>query len=300
MSVSQFQQFTPRRMKRSELREADYNPREICPSSYDRLKANLKRVGLIEPVVVNVRGGRNVVVGGHQRLAAMDELSATEDYTLDVAAIDVDERTELELNVFLNNPNAQGHWDLPKLAQLLREGAGVPEMGFNNSELRGLLLDAPQAEIADVMPRLAVKRPALEPPARAVTPPQDAAEPDAGDDDEPDGEELEEGDRDGREDQPTAPPVRLPQDVEDLKEQEGEDAGEWEDPEGEEWSQPAPEPGGPDPEPPAPPADGPAETGAHFLIACPDRDTRVRLLRALNLPPDARYITLAQLQAAIG
>lgn len=126
-------------MKRSEIREADYNPRIITDQSRKKLKEKMKAVGLLQPLVVNRRTG--TLVSGHQRLASLDSLERWKpdcgrDYELDVSVIDVDEDTEKELNVFFNNPSSMGEWDLDKLADLnLTDGIDFGDMGFEQYDV---------------------------------------------------------------------------------------------------------------------------------------------------------------------
>lgn len=101
---------------RNQLINAPYNPRFIDEKSKKKLKDNLKRVGLVEPIIWNKTTGN--IVGGHQRIAAIDSLEKTEDYLIEVAQVEMDDRTEKEQNIFLNNGEAQGGWDLAKLESL--------------------------------------------------------------------------------------------------------------------------------------------------------------------------------------
>ena len=80
------------------------------------------------------------LVGGHQRLAIIDDLEGTQDYLLDVAVVDVDDRAERELNIFLNNPSAQGSYDLAQLESLLAD-VDIHNTGFDAAELQMLLPD---------------------------------------------------------------------------------------------------------------------------------------------------------------
>ena len=81
-------------------------------------------------IVVNKRTGLTVV-SGHQRLSVMDELQKfpDNDYCIRVDVIDVDEKQEKELNILMNNPNAQGSWDYDALARL------VPDIDYKNAGL---------------------------------------------------------------------------------------------------------------------------------------------------------------------
>jgi hypothetical protein len=80
-------------------------------------------------------------VAGHQRLSVMDELNKYDgktgegDYRLRVDIIDVEEKAERELNILLNNPNAQGQWDYDALRELMPDidyrDAGLTEEDLN-------------------------------------------------------------------------------------------------------------------------------------------------------------------------
>lgn len=115
-ALSKFQKFSMVQVHRNQLINAPYNPRFIDEKSKKKLKDNLKRVGLVEPIIWNKTTGN--IVGGHQRIAAIDSLEKTEDYLIEVAQVEMDDRTEKEQNIFLNNGEAQGGWDLAKLESL--------------------------------------------------------------------------------------------------------------------------------------------------------------------------------------
>ena len=117
--LSRFQKFETETIHRREIHGATYNPRFIDENAKARLVKGLKKHGLVETLVWNRRSG--VLVGGHQRLAALDALEGTDDYELTVAVIDVDDREEKALNVQLNNPSMQGEWDLDRLAAMSTE-----------------------------------------------------------------------------------------------------------------------------------------------------------------------------------
>jgi hypothetical protein len=118
---------------RSELKGADYNPREIDDAAKRKLRAGLKKHGLVSDITWNKRTG--LIVGGHQRLQALDALAGTSDYRLEVNEIDVDPKREKELNVLLNNPEAQGIWDLEKLGGLLTDGMDLAGAGFDQADI---------------------------------------------------------------------------------------------------------------------------------------------------------------------
>lgn len=121
---------------RDQIREAPYNPRVIDDEAKKRLKAKLKdaKVGLLQPLVWNERTG--TLVSGHQRLSILDSLEGCNDYLLEVAAVDLDEKTEREMVVFMNNPSAMGNWNIDQLAALnLDSGIEFKEMGFTDFDI---------------------------------------------------------------------------------------------------------------------------------------------------------------------
>jgi len=123
--VSKRQKFTIHRIHRRAIQFAPYNPRTIDRHAQGKLRDNLKRVGLVAPLVWNETTGN--LVSGHQRLRAMDEIEGSDDYYLDVARVALDPVTEREQNVFMNNESAQGTWDLDLLETLVKS----PELKFD-------------------------------------------------------------------------------------------------------------------------------------------------------------------------
>lgn len=115
-----------REVYRSEIKPAGYNPRTISKDQRDTLKRGIRKFGVVGGIVVNERTGMTLV-GGHQRLSVLDELNKfnpetnENDYTLNVEVVDISEKEEKELNILLNNPNAQGQWDYDKLAVIVPE-----------------------------------------------------------------------------------------------------------------------------------------------------------------------------------
>lgn len=134
MANSKYQKFTIQTINRADIKNAEYNPRIMDKEAKKRLKAGLKKHGLVSTLTWNKRTGN--LVGGHQRLEQLDALEKNKNYSLDVCVIDVDEAEEAVLNVQLNNPSMQGDWDLDKLALITEDfGVGFEEMGFTPLDL---------------------------------------------------------------------------------------------------------------------------------------------------------------------
>lgn len=134
MANSKYQKFTVETINRADIENAEYNPRIMDKEAKKRLRAGLKKHGLVSTLTWNKRTGN--LVGGHQRLEQLDALEKNKNYSLDVCVIDVDEAEEAVLNVQLNNPSMQGDWDLNKLADITEEfGIGFDEMGFSKLDV---------------------------------------------------------------------------------------------------------------------------------------------------------------------
>lgn len=63
-----------------------------------------------------------------QRISIIDELEGKQDYSLTIAVVDIDEKTEIEMNVFLNNQSAMGNFDADLLGNILQ----MPDIDFRS------------------------------------------------------------------------------------------------------------------------------------------------------------------------
>lgn len=152
--LSQYQKFEMVRVHRSQLNKAPYNPRVISADAKKKLKANLKRVGLLEPLIWNETSGN--LVGGHQRLSQLDALEGTDDYFLDVAKVNLDDKAEKEQNIFLNNGEAQGQWDLGALAEMYKtDKLDYDATGFDFAQIYNLFGDSPVIPQPEALRKLA-------------------------------------------------------------------------------------------------------------------------------------------------
>jgi hypothetical protein len=125
--LTRFETFVAAVVHRSQIVEATYNPRVMSDKARGRLREGIETVGEVQPLVWNKRTGN--LVGGHQRLRTLDTLERKEghgkDYWLTVAQVDVDFDTEVEINLLLNNPEAQGDWSMEGLHKLIVERQGL-------------------------------------------------------------------------------------------------------------------------------------------------------------------------------
>lgn len=116
------------------IKNAPYNPRVMDTHSRKKLRDGIKRIGLVQPLVWNRRTGN--LIAGHQRLAVLDDLERNKNYRLTVAVCDMDEKTEKETNVFLNNPSVMGEFDYEMLENMITNMDVDPiNMGFDPAEL---------------------------------------------------------------------------------------------------------------------------------------------------------------------
>lgn len=132
-------------LKRSQIKPASYNPRTISDEGKKALKRSIKLYGVVGGIVVNQATGYTIV-GGHQKVAVLDELnkydksSYENDYMLRVELINVDEKTEKQLNITLNNPNVGGQWDFDALAQIVPD-IDWKDAGLTNADLNMIGVD---------------------------------------------------------------------------------------------------------------------------------------------------------------
>lgn len=121
-------------LRRSEIHFADYNPRIIDEEELKSLRKGIKKFGLVGGLVVNKQTG-NTIVQGHQRISVLDSLQKYDpetqenDYLIRADVVDLDETSEMELNILLNNPNAQGKWDYDRMKAI------VPKINIANAGL---------------------------------------------------------------------------------------------------------------------------------------------------------------------
>jgi len=109
----------------SELQPAADNPRVISPAALAGLATSIERFGCVEPIVVNVRGRKKRVVGGHQRLKVLIERGVEKVLCVTVRCSAAEEKL---LNLTLNNAHIQGRFieELDTYIEQLRAEMGDP------------------------------------------------------------------------------------------------------------------------------------------------------------------------------
>jgi len=136
MSANNLERFDMRVVCRSAIHGAPYNPRQISEEARRKLRVDLKKFGLLGPIIVNERSMN--IVSGHQRIDAMDQLMRKPEYDLTVSMVDLDDRAEVEANVLLNNQSVMGEWDTDKLAELKMAFPDIDyqkDLGFDQVDL---------------------------------------------------------------------------------------------------------------------------------------------------------------------
>lgn len=156
MSISKYQKFISKTIHRSLIKNAPYNPRKIGENEAKELRKALKKYGLVESLVWNEKTGN--LVGGHQRLSQLDLLEKNNDYELTVSVINVDDKTEKEINIILNNPNLQGDYDNDALSKLIGE-INFKDVGFSqyDIDIMGIDIDLKGLEEKEVQGTSSIK-----------------------------------------------------------------------------------------------------------------------------------------------
>ncbi|HAP4697862.1 TPA: DNA modification methylase [Enterococcus faecalis] len=127
-----------KKMKLSDLKAAEYNPRvDLKPGmqEYEKLKQSILEFGFVDPPIYNIQTGN--LVGGHQRVAVARELGLFNE--IEVSVVNLPLNKEKALNVALNK--ISGQWDEEKLYVLLNEldNEAVSLTGFDTEEVDSLL-----------------------------------------------------------------------------------------------------------------------------------------------------------------
>src|SRR5699024_6230779 len=108
------------------------------PEIVKKLKKNFKTVGYLGGIVWNRLS--SYLVSGHKRVQTLDIINNYDgtpetDYEIKVEAVELDDKTEREQNIFMNSPSAMGEFDMEKMKILVPEidyqAAGLSEADMN-------------------------------------------------------------------------------------------------------------------------------------------------------------------------
>ncbi|MBV5334191.1 MAG: ParB N-terminal domain-containing protein [Sulfuricurvum sp.] len=145
-NLAKHQKFEAKQINRKAITGAPYNPRTITKDNLSLLKKNIKNRGLMETLVWNKTTGN--LVSGHQRLSILDQLEGRDDYDLTVAVVELTEQEEKEQNIFFNNPNAQGEFDMDMMINLISD-IDINEAGFRDADLSALGIEMDLGKFQD-------------------------------------------------------------------------------------------------------------------------------------------------------
>ncbi len=142
MPTNRLEKFEIGTVKRSEIHGAPYNPRKISESAATKVRKSLRDFGSLRPIVWNKTTGN--IVGGHQRIDAMDTILKKPDYKLTVAIVEMSLEEEVKANIVLNNPAVMGEWDTDKLAEVRIDFPDIDfdkDLGFDKYDLDMIFAD---------------------------------------------------------------------------------------------------------------------------------------------------------------
>ncbi len=132
------------------LKTAEYNPRKWTKEAETQLQESIKRFGLVDPFVVNSATNRkNIVIGGHFRLAMAKKIGIKKVPVVYVNIPDLEK--EKELNIRLNKNTGEFDWNL--LANF--DETFLVDIGFSSEELDNIFGIEESPEIFDLEKELA-------------------------------------------------------------------------------------------------------------------------------------------------
>ena len=123
--------------KVSELKQAEYNPRQLSKSQYEDLKTSIEKYGFVDPIIINKNPERkNTIIGGHQRVKVARMMNIAK---VPCVELDLTEQKEKELNVRLNKNTGDWDWDILanhfEPSELLDWGFAEQELGVDGDDL---------------------------------------------------------------------------------------------------------------------------------------------------------------------
>ena len=145
------------KIKITDIKPAEYNPRTISNDEYNKLSRSIDEFGFVDPIIINLKN--NHIIGGHQRFDVLMEeyINDNEKYdelfliklgdigwVFPTDELEVgDLKKEKALNLALNK--ISGMWENEQLEHLLIDldidGFDVSLTGFDNLDMKNLNFD---------------------------------------------------------------------------------------------------------------------------------------------------------------
>ncbi|MFA6193630.1 MAG: DNA methyltransferase [Parcubacteria group bacterium] len=120
-------------VKADSLKASEYNPRRRDEAAAQQLKESVKKYGLVDPLIANSAPQRkNILIGGHFRLAVAKELGIQEVPVVYLNIPDIEK--EKELNLRLNRNVGEWDWELLKELDLNL----LLNVGFDDQDLSNI------------------------------------------------------------------------------------------------------------------------------------------------------------------
>ena len=139
----------------SELKPAEYNPRQASEIEYNNLKNSLQNYGIVDPAIVNSAPNRhNIIIGGHFRLRIAKDLGYKEAPVVYVNIPEIEREKELNLRLNRN----LGEWDMDLLANFDEDM--LKDVGFTSEELDKIFqldMEPDADEVPEVRDEVGVK-----------------------------------------------------------------------------------------------------------------------------------------------
>ena len=144
-------------IKLTDIVPAEYNPRRISESEFEKLKSSISEFGLVDPIIINLNN--NKIIGGHQRYDVLmnEHINNNDKYDslkliklgdigwvfCEEDLIIKDDSHEKALNIALNK--ISGSWDNEKLQELFvdleLDDFDLDLTGFDSMEIAQLGFD---------------------------------------------------------------------------------------------------------------------------------------------------------------
>ncbi|MBI5050524.1 MAG: DNA modification methylase [Nitrospirae bacterium] len=150
-------------IKVSDIKPAPYNPREISEEALLGLRHSLEKFGLVDLLVINKRTMH--IISGHQRYKILQADNAE---TVTAIMVDLDEASEMAMNVTLNSQQIVGAWTAALIPVLEKLRKNMPD-DYLNLRLKELREEVSELEIENLGTGKTLPDDIPEPPEEAIT-----------------------------------------------------------------------------------------------------------------------------------